>query len=811
MKFTLSWLKDHLDTDASLETIEKTLSSIGLEVEGIEDPADTLGAFTIARIVDAKKHPDADKLQVCQVEIEPGQPTVEVVCGAPNAKAGLIGVFGPIGSYIPGTGITLEKRPVRGVDSNGMMLSERELELSDDHDGIIELSGETIADHVGERYIDVAGLNDPVIEIAITPNRPDCTGVRGVARDLAAAGVGTLKPEPQLKHNVQGSFDCPIDIQLDFTPETADACPVFAGRYVRGVKNGSAPAWMQQRLKAAGLRPISALVDMTNYVSLDRGRPLHVYDADKLSGAIRARLGKEGEKFLALDNKTYVADEEMCVIADDAGPLGFGGIIGGEESSCTAETQNVLIECAYFDPVRTASTGRKASVITDARYRFERGVDPAFVEPGLDLATEWVLELCGGEPSRSQMAGSPPKGARAVAFDYGRVKRLTGVDIPAEEGKRILTAIGCKVTGKDNDWQVTMPSWRPDMHGSADLVEEIIRIYGLDNVPPTPMTRSHGVTRAVMTNAQRRARRARRTLAGRGMVEAITWSFIPQDQSEHFGGGAEHLKLANPISVELSTMRPGLLAGLLVAAQRNRNRGFEDVALFELGQAYLDDTPEGQMQLASGVRLGRSQMAGSGRHWNGNADAVDLYDVKADAAALLAALGIDVSKVQVTRDAPEWFHPGRSGVIRLGPKMVLAHFGEVHPATLKLLDINGPAAAFEVFLHTLPPEKKKARARPALDASDLLPVHRDFAFVVDRDVDAAAMIRAAAGAEKSLISNVSVFDVFEGESLGDDKKSVAIEVVLQPAKKTLTDADIEKVSEKIVAAVAKATGGTVRG
>ncbi|MGI9479260.1 MAG: phenylalanine--tRNA ligase subunit beta, partial [Hyphomicrobiaceae bacterium] len=606
-------------------------------------------------------------------------------------------------------------------------------------------------------------------------------------------------------------FDSPVDIQLEFTPETADACPTFAGRYVRGVRNGPAPAWMQQRLKAAGLRPISALVDMTNYVSLDRGRPLHVYNTDKVRGHIRARLGKAGERFEALDNKTYESDDEMCVIADDSGPLGFGGVIGGETTGCTETTTNVLIECAYFDPARTASTGRKAGIITDARYRFERGVDPAFVVPGLDLATEWVLELCGGTPSKAIVAGAPPQGGTVISFDYGKVKRLTGVDIPVADGKRILEAIGCELAGKGPQWKVTTPPWRPDMHGPADVVEEVIRIYGLDNVPPAPMARSHGVTRSVLTDGQRRARRARRTLAARGLVEAVTWSFIPQDQAEHFGGGAEAMKLANPISVDLSTMRPGLLAGLLVAAQRNRNRGFDDVALFELGQAYLDDTPDGQMQLASGVRLGRSQLGGSGRDWRGDAHDADAFDVKADAAALLGALGLDVAKVQVTRDAPAWFHPGKSGVIRLGPKMVLAHFGEVHPATLKLLDIDGPASAFEVFLHALPPEKRKARARAPLNASDLLPVRRDFAFVVDKATEAGAMIRAATGAEKALISNVSVFDVFEGKALGDDKKSVAIEVTLQPTTKTLTDAEIDQVSEKVIAAVQKATGATIRG
>ncbi|MBU2531806.1 MAG: phenylalanine--tRNA ligase subunit beta, partial [Alphaproteobacteria bacterium] len=555
----------------------------------------------------------------------------------------------------------------------------------------------------------------------------------------------------------------------------------------------------------------SALVDMTNYVSLDRGRPLHVYDADKLHGAIRARLGKAGESFEALDNKTYVVDEEMCVIADDSGPLGFGGIMGGMSTGCTPETTNVLIECAYFDPSRTASTGRKTGIVSDARYRFERGVDPSFIGPGLDLATDWVLDLCGGEPSRAEIAGEPPEGGTVISFDYGKVKRLSGVDIPTAEGRGILEAIGCEVTGKGPQWKVTTPPWRPDIHGPADLVEEVIRIYGLDKVPPVPMERAQDVAPAVLTDSQRRARRARRTLAARGLIEAVTWSFIPQEQAEHFGGGADCLKLANPISVELSTMRPGLLAGLLVAAQRNRNRGFDDVALFELGQAYIDDTPEGQMQLASGVRLGRSQLIGSGRHWNGNANPADVFDVKADAAALLAALGIDVAKVQVTRDAPAWFHPGKSGVIRLGPKMILAHFGEVHPATLKLLDIDGPASAFEIFLHALPPEKRKARVKAPLNVSDLLPVRRDFAFVVDKNVEAGAMIRAAGGADKALITAVEVFDVFEGKALGEDKKSVAIEVTLQPASKTLTDAEIDAVSEKVIAAVAKATGGVVRG
>ncbi len=809
MKFTLGWLKDHLETDASLDEISATLSSIGLEVDSIHDPAAALGAFTIARVIEAKQHPNADKLRVCQVEIAPGQAPVEVVCGAPNARSGMVGVFAPIGTYVPGTGITLEKRPVRGIDSNGMLVSERELELSDDHEGIIELEAK-LADRVGERFIDVTGRNDPVIEIGLTPNRPDCTGVRGIARDLAAAGLGKLKPEPKLG-KVQGSFDCPVDIKLEFEPAFADACPVFAGRYIRGVQNGPSPDWMQDRLRAIGLRPISALVDMTNYISMDRGRPLHVFDADKLSGPIRARMAQPGETFAALDNKTYTADETMCVIADDAGVLGYGGIIGGEASGCTEETTNVLIECAYFDPVRTAETGRKNGIISDARYRFERGVDPAFVEPGLDLATDMALRMCGGEPSKSLMAGEAPIEDRIVDFSFDKVAKLTGLEVPPRECRRILQAIGCKLDGKGGAVKATIPTWRPDMHGSADLVEEIIRIVGLDKVPSAAMPRVHGVTRAVLTESQKRARRARRVLASRGFVEAITWSFLPREQATHFGGGSDALELDNPISVELSSMRPSILPGLLAAAQRNVNRGFPDVALFELGQAYRDDSEKGQLQVASGVRLKTAKLGGSGRHWSGAAGEVDLFDVKADLAAVLTALGVDAGRAQVTRDAPAWFHPGRSGTLRLGPKLVLGHFGELHPATLRFLDVDGPAMGFEVFLSALPAEKQKPRAKAPLAVNDLLPVRRDFAFVLDQGVAAGDVLRAASGADKALIAGVNVFDVFEGGNLGEGKKSLAIEVTLQPTDKTLTDAEIDAVSAKVVAAVAKATGGEIRG
>ena len=810
MKFTLSWLKDHLETDKSVDELAAKLNAIGLEVEGIEDPAKQLGAFTIAKIVDAKKHPNADKLQVVQVEVAKGKPLMEVVCGAPNARAGMVAVFAPLGTYIPGSKITLEKKPVRGVVSNGMMCSAAELELSDESDGILDLPAEW-ASKVGERYIDVAGLNDPVIEVKLTPNRPDCTGVRGIARDLAAAGMGTLKAEPKLGA-VEGKSECPIDIKLEFSAETANACPVFAGRVVTGVKNGPSPAWVQNRLTAIGQRPINALVDVTNYISIDRGRPLHVYDADKLKGAVRARLGNKIEKFIGLDGKEHTVDQTMCVIADDSGPLGFGGIMGGESTGSTDATKNVFIESAYFDPVRTATTGRKAGLQTDARYRFERGVDPASVRPGLDLATDMILKFCGGTPSKANVAGKEPITPRTIDFDFSRVARLSGIAIGDEEITSILEALGCTIYGAPNSAKVTVPTWRPDMHGAADLVEEVVRIAGLERIPATPLPRGYGVTAAVLTEKQKRARRTRRLLASRGLTEAVTWSFITKDQATHFGGGQASLDLANPISSELSSMRPGLLPGLLTSVTRNRNRGANDVALFELGQSYRGDKPEDQYISAAGVRAGTAKLTGSGRHWDGKPENASVFDAKADVFAALAALGVDPSKAQITRDAPGWYHPGRSGTLRLGPKTVLAHFGDVHPATLKTLDVEAPVAAFEIFLDALPPDKKKSHARATFAVSDLLPVKRDFAFIVAKDVAAGDVIKAAASADKALIQSVNVFDVFEGGSLAaEGKKSLAIEVTLQPTTETLTDAAIEAIVQKIIADVKKATGGEIRG
>jgi len=807
MKITLSWLNDHLETTAPVEQLADKLSSMGLEVESIEDPGKKLAPFTIARVLEAKPHPNADRLKVCKVDT--GSGVVEVVCGAPNAKSGMIGVFAPVGSYIPGTGITLDARPVRGVVSAGMLVSEKELELSDDHQGIIELDA-ALGAKLGQRYADVVGLADPVMDVKLTPNRPDCTGVRGIARDLAAAGLGKLKPE-KVVAGVEGDYDCPVDIRLELPKEARDACPCFAGRYLRGVKNGAAPAWMQQRLKAVGLRPINALVDVTNYISLDRGRPLHVYDAEKLQGVIRARLGRKGEKFAGLDGKTYAVDETMCVIADDRAVLGFGGILGGEETGVTTDTRNILIECAYFDPVRTAATGRKAGIQSDARYRFERGVDPAFIRPGLDLATAMMIEVAGGEPSRARIAGAPPEAKTVIGFDFGLVERLAGIALPEKEMRRTLEALGFTVEGKGDKVKATAPSWRPDIHGAADLVEEVVRVTGLDKVPSSPMPRLSGVARPVLTETQRRVRRARRLLAGRGLVEAITWSFIPRATADAFGGGQDAVELANPISSEMSSMRPSLLPGLLSAVERNRNRGFGDVALFEVGQAYRGDRPSDQFVAASGVRAGAAVLTGLGRHWTGAAAEAGLFEAKADVVALLAGLGFDAAKAQETRDAPAWFHPGRSAALKLGPKITLAHFGEIHPDTVRSMGLTGRIAAFEVFVEAVPPERRKGLAKASLDAADLLPVRRDFAFVLDAGVPAANVVRAATAADKKLIASVGVFDLFEGESLGAGKKSLALEVTLQPTEKTLTDEEIEAVAQRIIAEVKKATGGQIRG
>jgi phenylalanyl-tRNA synthetase beta chain len=804
MKFTLHWLKEHLDTNAKVDEIAETLTRIGLEVEQVFDPATALARFRVAEVVKCEKHPNADKLSVC--EVDTGAERLQVVCGAPNARAGMKGVFAPVGSYVPGSGMTLTKAKIRGVESNGMLLSERELQLSDEHTGIIELDPGA---KVGSSAAKALGLDDAVFEVAITPNRPDGLGVRGIARDLAAAGLGSLKKDTVKP--IKGSFPNPIPIKLEFDAGSADACPVFAGRLVRNVSNGPSPDWLQRRLKAIGLRPINALVDITNFISYDRGRPLHVYDADKITGAIRARLGRRDEKFLALDGKTYEVDADMCVIADDRAVLGLGGVMGGEETGVTESTTNVFIESAYFDPKRTAHTGRRLNIQSDARYRFERGVDPAFVVPGLEFATDLMLQLCGGEASKITVAGKPPKANRPFKFDLGLIGRLSGLKLEAREIKRLLAALGIGLDGKGKQLKATPPSWRPDITGPADLVEEVVRLTGVDSVPATPMARDAGVARPVLTEAQKRQRLTRRVLASRGFVEAVTWSFIAPEQAKLFGGGAGELILSNPISTELAAMRPSLLPGLITAAQRNRDRGFVDGALFELGQAYRGAGPSDQFIAASGVRFGRSALSGSGRQWSGEAPATDVFAAKEDAIAALTALGLDQASLSVTREAPSWFHPGRSGALKLGPKTVLGVFGEFHPELLAKLGIEPPIAGFELYLDALPAARSKGAGKLALEASDLQPVRRDFAFLLDQNVPAGEVVRAASSADRALISDVGVFDVFAGSGMPQGKKSLAIEVTLQPREKTLTDAEIEAVAAKIVVAVTKATGGELRG
>jgi phenylalanyl-tRNA synthetase beta chain len=803
MKFTLSWLKEHLDTKASVDEIGETLTRIGLEVEELFDPKTALKPFRVAEVVKCEKHPNADKLQVC--EVDTGTERLQVVCGAPNARAGMKGVFAPVGAYVPGIDLTLTKAKIRGVESNGMLLSERELELSDEHSGIIELDPKT---KVGSSAATALGLDDAVIEVAITPNRPDCLGVRGIARDLAAAELGKLKKDSVKP--VKGGYPNPIPIELEFDKTTADACPIFTGRLVRGVKNGPSPDWLQRRLKAIGLRPINALVDITNYIAYDRGRPLHVYDADKLSGAIRARLGRKGEQFLALDGKTYEVDADMCVIADDRAVLGLGGVMGGEETGVTDATTNVFIESAYFDSKRTARTGRKLGIVSDARFRFERGVDPDFVVPGLELATDMVLALCGGSPSKIAIAGKAPKANKPFKFDLGLIERLSGLELEHREIKRLLTALGIALDGRGKHLKAAPPSWRPDLTGPADLVEEVVRLTGVDNVPATPMKREAGVARPVLTEAQRRQRLTRRVLAARGLVEAVTWSFIPPEEAKLFGGGQPELMLSNPISTELAQMRPSLLPGLITAAQRNRDRGFAEGALFELGQAYRGALPEDQFASVAGVRFGRSALIGSGRYWSGEAPDADVFAAKADAVAALAALGIDQASLTVTREAPSWFHPGRSGMLKLGPKTLLGAFGECHPDLLETLRIDPPLAGFELYLDNVPPTKRKGAGK-ALEASDLQPVQRDFAFLLGDEIEAGEVLRAALGADHALIAEARVFDVFTGQGVPQGKKSLAIEVTLQPRDKTLTDAEIEAVAARIVAAVTKATGGELRG
>lgn len=798
MKFTLSWLKDHLDTDASLDDILYALTDLGLEVEGVENRAAKLADFTIGYVESAEKHPDADRLRVCQVNTDEGMK--QIICGAPNARAGIKVVVAKPGVYVPGIDTTIGVGKIRGIESFGMMASEREMELSDEHDGIIELpSGD-----VGQRFVDWLAEHDPAkvdpaIEIAITPNRPDALGVEGIARDLAARGLGTLKSRDV--EYVPASFAS--DIQVSIDEDTRDGCPVFYGRLIKGVKNGPSPAWLQDILRAIGLRPISFLVDVTNFFTYDRNRPLHVFDADKVAGNLRVHRATGNETLVALDEKSYALQAGQMVISDDTGPESIAGIMGGLDTGCTEDTVNVFVESAYWDPVQIAYAGRALKINSDARYRFERGIDPAFTYEGLERAVRMIVDHAGGEASEVVVAGKDLNTARAYKLDAARVQSLVGMVIPESTQRQTLTALGFRLEGD----MAHVPSWRPDVQGEADLVEEVARIASLTKLKGVPLPRlTDGVSKPVMTPMQRREQMARRTAAALGYNECVTYTFIDQASAALFGGGDDATMLENPISSDMSHMRPALLPGLLQAAARNQARGFQDVALFEVGPAFHGGEPGEQHNLVTGLLVGRT----GPKDLHGASRDVDVFDIKADAEAVLAAMGAP-AKVQIMRGAPDCWHPGRHGKICLGPKKVLGIFGEIHPKILAAMDIKGPAMGFTLWPSEIPLPRKAGANKGALTISDLQAVERDFAFVVDADVEALTLVNAAAGADKALIHDVRVFDEFIGDSLGEGKKSLAITVRLQPKDATLKDADIEAVGAKVIEKVIKATGGVLRG
>jgi len=798
MKFTLSWLKEHLQTDLSLEQIVERMIMSGLEVEAVHNAGEKLKAFSTARVVSAAKHPNADKLQVCQVETKDG--LKEIVCGAPNARAGLITAYAPIGAFIPGSGITLEAKPVRGVVSNGMLCSGAELELDGDQDGILEL-GATLG--VGAPLADVLNLNDPVIDFEVTPNRPDWLGVAGIARDLAAAGAGKFMAKPVLP--IPARFASHLKVEND----DPIGCPLYGARLIRNVKNSISPPWLAQRLRAIGLRPRSILVDITNYLAYDRDRPIHVFDADKVAGALRVRRGRAGESYKALDGNVYEVGGDMCCNADDAGVLGLGGVMGGESSGVSEATTNVIVESAYFDPTLSHKTGRATGIISDAQYRFARGVDPGFTIPGLELATRMILELCGsGEPGEIIVKGDLPAPPKAILFDPDRVRQLSGIDVKPTRVRAVLKDLGFETSAEGQSSKrlvVEPPSWRRDIDGSADLVEEVARIEGFDKMPTLEPPRAKGFRPPPVSVGESRMRLGKRAAAALGYLEAVTWSFCPRKNAQAFGGGGENLLVANPIASDLDCMRPSALPNLLVAAQANANRGFGDARLFEAGPIYRSETEAGQERAIAAVW--RAEPA---RHWRA-AHQPDIFDMKRDLLTVLEAIGAPVASLQTASDGPAHWRPGRVGAIKLGPKPV-AYFGEIHPRTLKAIGVDAPALAFEIFVEALgQPRAKGGRAKPPLEKLDLMPLTRDFAFVVDDATAAGELVRAAFGADKELIADVSLFDVYRGERMAPGKKSLAIEVTLQPRGKTLTEADIEAVSARIINAVSKATGASLRG
>ncbi len=821
MKFTLSWLKTHLDTDAPLDTITDTLTRIGLELEGVENRGAALAPFRIAHVVEAVQHPNADRLRACKVDTGDGT-LVSVVCGAPNARTGMKAVFAAAGSFIPGTGITLKVGEIRGVQSAGMLLSAREMGLGDDHAGIVELPADA---PVGVGYAGWAGLDDPVIDISVTPNRGDCFSVRGVARDLAAAGIGTLKPFAPAR--IAPTFDSGPHWRIEW-PE---ACPWIIGRTIRGVKNSPSPRWLQDRLVSVGLRPINALVDVTNFFTIDLGRPLHVFDVAKLTGDTLTLRRGAGETLLALNSKEYTVSPEDCAIADAAGVQSIAGVIGGEATGCDETTTEVFVECAYFDPIRIALTGRRHQIVSDARQRFERGLDPALMPDAVEAATAMILELCGGQPGTVTASGAEPAWQRQATMRFRRVAELGGMDVAPDDAVLSLERLGFAVRMRDAEQvTVSVPSWRNDVAArvhldqspalsadiaastaeacaviepECDLIEEVLRLRGLDSVPPVSLPRATPVPVATLTPRQIRTALARRTLAAQGLAECVTFSFMAHDEAAPFGDTPDALRLSNPIAADLDQLRPTPIATLAMAAKRNAARGYPDVALFEVGPEFALDAPEGQRLVAAGLRAGATP-----RSWLAGARGLDAMDAKGDLWTMLAAIGVPMEALTLTQDAPGYYHPGRSATVRQGPKTVLGSFGEIHPRVLAALDLPSPMVAFSLNLDAVADPKRRRKAAP--DLAQFQPVSRDFAFLVDASVSADAVIRAARGAERTLIVGVSLFDVYEGDKLPEGKKSLAIEVVFQPRERTLTDAELDAAGQKVIAAVTKATGAMLR-
>jgi len=795
MKFTLSWLKEHLETDVTIDEVVDAMTLAGLEVEDVHNPAEELAAFSIAKVKTAEKHPDADKLKVCTVETKDG--TMQIVCGAPNARAGMTVAYAPMGAYIPGADFSLDKKPrkIRGVESSGMMCSSKELNLGDDHDGIMDLDDSF---EMGMPLADTLDLNDPVIDFEVTPNRPDWLGVNSIARDLAAVGLGKLKT-PEIK-SVKGTFPCPVTIKTDIPK----ACPTFVGRVIKGVKNGPSPAWLQTQLKAIGLRPISALVDITNFITYDRARPLHFYDVAKLKGGITVRMGQD-EAFDALDDKNYTATSDDVAITDESGILGLGGIVGGESTGCDAGTTDILIECAYFDPLTIRRSAKRLAVNSDAKYRFERGVDTGFLLGGMELATQLVMDICGGEASEVVVAGKIPTPPSDVTLDPARVEKLLGISIPEQDIIKILDDLGFKKTGSDVPWPFSVPTWRRDVTMGADLIEEIARIAGYHKLQAQSLPLLSGRREPTATLLQNRTRLARRALAIRGLSEAVTWSFAAQNHAKLFGGGTDDMLVDNPISSDLDCMRPSALIHLLLAGQRNADKGYPVAALFEVGPVYRSTNEDGQAICVAGMR--RTEME---RHWTGE-HSIDALSAKADVVEALTAMGAKVDNLQMSKPTGAYWHPGRSARLQMGPKNILADFGELHPGTLKSLGIEGRVVAFEIWPENIPAPRKKSvsKTKGALAVSDFMPVHRDFAFIVSDDIASGDILKAAKGADKQLISDVSLFDVYRGKGVEDGHKSLAIEVTIAPNNTTLTDKEIEAVSDKIIVQVGKA-GGTLR-